>query len=208
MRLIVVLMCVVTFVLLDVVLSTVFYIQASGPDAFSDDFEDFNVYQSLLDLWVTLLVRSCLLLGASIGVLVNRTDGPFRVASLSTLVVLISLVLLTYALTKLLIFSEFGAQMYQPWFLSLFSWTCASSVGTMVLWRILSRTDDDGTSGEGRERLMDDGDEEDEDEGGTTGKVRPDSGATLGRLLSYCKKDAGLLSFAFFFLILSAVCKF
>lgn len=33
------------------------------------------------------------------------------------------------------------------------------------------------------------------------------SGATLGRLLTYCKKDGGLLSVAFLFLLISAVCE-
>ncbi|XP_062873516.1 ATP-binding cassette sub-family B member 9 isoform X2 [Trichomycterus rosablanca] len=206
MRLIVVVSCIVTFVVVDVVLSTVFYIQGSGPNPFSEDLEDFNIYQSILDLWATLMVRSCLLLGAAIGILVNRTEGPCRVASLGTLVVLVSLVMLTYALTKLLIFSEIGRLMYNPWFLSLFSWTCASSVGTMVLWKLLSRTDGGAAGGE-RVRL-DEGDEEDEDgTRGTGDKERVNSGATLGRLLYYCKKDAGLLSLAFFFLLLSAVCE-
>ncbi|XP_034154754.2 ATP-binding cassette sub-family B member 9 [Pangasianodon hypophthalmus] len=211
MRLTVVIGCIFTFVLVDTVVSTVLYVQWSGPDSFLDDILDFDVYRSVLDLWVVLLVRSCLLFGASVGVLINQQDGPKRVASLDTLVVLIGLTMLSYALAKLLIFSEMGTLMHDPWFLSLFSWTCISAMGSVFFWKLLSTTDV-ARSGVGeRERLVDGGEAEEREEEGEMRrkevKQKPNSGATLGRLLSYCKKDAGLLSLAFFFLLLSAVCE-
>ena len=38
-------------------------------------------------------------------------------------------------------------------------------------------------------------------------EMKSGSGATLGRLLSYCRKDGGLLSVAVLFLLVSAVCE-
>ncbi|XP_053466609.1 ATP-binding cassette sub-family B member 9 [Ictalurus furcatus] len=211
MRLTVVVGSIFTFVLVDDVVSTLLYVQWSGPNSFLDDILDFDVRHSVLDLWMVLLVRSCLLFGASVGVLINPQDGPKRVASLHTLVVLIGLTMLSYALAKLLIFSEMGALMHDPWFLSLFSWTCISAMGSVFFWKLLSNADV-ASSGVGeRERLVDGGEEEErEEEGEMRGKEvkqKPNSGATLGRLLSYCKEDTGLLSLAFFFLLLSAVCE-
>lgn len=212
MRLTVVVGSIFTFVLVDNVVSTLLYVQWSGPNSFLDDILDFDVRRSVLDLWMVLLVRSCLLFGASVGVLMNQQDGPKRVASLDTLVVLIGLTMLSYALAKLLIFSEMGALMHDPWFLSFFSWTCISAMGSVFFWKLLSNADV-ASSGVGeRERLVDGGEEEErEEEGEMRGKEvkqKPNSGATLGRLLSYCKEDTGLLSLAFFFLLLSAVCEF
>lgn len=211
MRLTVVVGSIFTFVLVDNVVSTLLYVQWSGPNSFLDDILDFDIRRSVLDLWMVLLVRSCLLFGASVGVLMNQQDGPKRVASLDTLVVLIGLTMLSYALAKLLIFSEMGALMHDPWFLSFFSWTCISAMGSVFFWKLLSNADV-ASSGVGeRERLVDGGEEEErEEEGEMRGKEvkqKPNSGATLGRLLSYCKEDTGLLSLAFFFLLLSAVCE-
>lgn len=200
------------FVLVDIVVSTTLYVQGSSVDVFADDVQDFDVHHSVLDLWGTLLVRTCLLLGGSIGVLWNRSDGPRRAASLGTLVVLMCLTILTYALAKLLVFSEEGGLMYDPWFLALFSWTCAAASVTMFLWKILAKPCVERTASEEREGLVEEEEEEDEEEatspkGRKGAKGPPNSGATVGRLLSYCKKDSGLLSIAFFFLLLSAVCK-
>lgn len=211
MRLTVVVCCIFTFVLVDTVVSTILYVRWSGPNSFSDDILDFDVHRSVLDLWLVLLVRSCLLLGASVGVLMNQQEGPKRVAFLDTLMVLIGLTMLSYALAKLLIFSETGAFMQDPWFLSLFSWTCVSAMGSVFFWKLLSSADVVSSGVGERERLVDEREEEEQEiESETRGKEvkrKQDSGATLGRLLSYCKEDAGLLSLAFFFLLLSAVCE-
>ncbi|XP_014026453.1 ABC-type oligopeptide transporter ABCB9 isoform X2 [Salmo salar] len=178
-----------------------------------------------------MLVRVCLLLGASIGVLWNRVDGPCRVSALGTLTLLICLTVSTYALAKLLMLSEQGDLAHQPWFLSLFSWTCVSVLGTVLLWRLLGRSPNTVTDGEGdgggsvceeTERLVEAAGEncteevEEQQNHGEKKRSRAsrkgtedqkNSGATLGRLLSYCSKYAGLLSVAFLFLLISAVCE-
>uniref|UniRef100_A0A4W5PE35 ABC-type oligopeptide transporter ABCB9 n=1 Tax=Hucho hucho TaxID=62062 RepID=A0A4W5PE35_9TELE len=186
----VVVSCILVFIVVDVIVTTVIYLHGSQTAIFTEDGENFDILHSVLDLWGTVLVRVCLLLGASIGVLWNRVDGPHRVSALETLTLLICLTISTYASAKLLILSEQGDLAHQPWFLSLFSWTCVSALGTVLLWRLLGRTPNTVTEGEG---------------GGTQDQTN--SGATMGRLLSYCSKDAGLLSVAVLFLLISAVCE-
>lgn len=210
MRVAVILSGSLVFTLVDIMVTTILYVHGSSLDIFSDELEDFDIHRSTLDLWGTVLIRVSLLFGGSIGVFFNRNDGPRRVSNLGTLVALICLTNMTYALAKLLMFSEEGALMYDPWFLSLFSWTCASAIGIMISWNLLSQTPNavsDREDSEETEGLVDGIETEDE----SSEKIRkesPHSGATIGRLLSYCKKDSGLLAIAFFFLLLSAVCKF
>uniref|UniRef100_A0A8C7DCR6 ABC-type oligopeptide transporter ABCB9 n=1 Tax=Oncorhynchus kisutch TaxID=8019 RepID=A0A8C7DCR6_ONCKI len=175
--------CILLFILVDVIVTTVLYLHGCQTAIFTEDVQNFDILHSVLDLWGTMLVRVCLLLGASIGVLWNRVDGPCRVSALGTLTLLICLTVSTYALAKLLMLSEQGDLAHQPWFLSLFSWTCVSVLGT-------------GDGGGNRSRASRKGTED-----------QKNSGATLGRLLSYCSKYAGLLSVAFLFLLISAVCE-
>uniref|UniRef100_A0A8C4I271 ABC-type oligopeptide transporter ABCB9 n=1 Tax=Dicentrarchus labrax TaxID=13489 RepID=A0A8C4I271_DICLA len=159
--------CTVLYILLDVVVTTVLYTHGSQVSIFKKDALNFNILQSALDVWGTVLLRVSLLLGASIGVLWNREDGPPRVAKLTTLILFICLIIITFTLTKLLMLSELGPLSHQPWILSLICWTCASSLGVMLLWWLLGKEKEEGSQ---------------EKETG--------SGATLGRLLTYCKKDA------------------
>lgn len=209
MRVAVIVSCNLVFTLVDIVLTTVLYIHGSNIDIFSDETEDFDIHRSTVDLWGTVLIRVSLLFGASIGVFFNRRDGPRRVSNLGTLVALICLTNMTYALAKLLMLSEEGNLMYDPWFLSLFSWTCVAAIGVMIFWKILSQTPNavsDREDSEDTERLVDETEDESE-KSMKSGKEHTHSGATIGRLLSYCKKDSSLLSIAFFFLLLSAVCE-
>ncbi|XP_070821297.1 ABC-type oligopeptide transporter ABCB9 [Chaetodon trifascialis] len=216
--------CTVLYILLDVAVTTVLYIRGSHLSIFSEDILNFNILQSVLDLWGTVLLRASLLLGATIGVSWNREDGPSRVAKLSTLIIVICLIILIYAAAKLLMLTELGPLIQQPWFLSLICWTWASSLGVMLLWRLLEKESKLGSShnssrgGGGRsedsEKLLETaGDEEQEarcERKKTGGRKEEEentsSGATLGRLLSYCRKDGWLLSVATLFLLIAAVC--
>ncbi|XP_041757311.2 ATP-binding cassette sub-family B member 9 [Coregonus clupeaformis] len=231
MGVIVVVSCILVFILVDVIVTTVLYLHGCQTAIFTEDVQNFDILHSVLDLWGTVLVRVCLLLGASIGVLWNRVDGPRRVSALGTLTLLICLTVSTYALAKLLMLSEQGDLAHQPWFLSLFSWTCVSVLGTVLLWRLLGRSPNTVTEGEGggggdvceeTERLVETAGEngteevEEQQEHGWKKRKRASrkgtqdqtkSGATLGRLLSYCSKYTGLLSVALIFLLISAVCE-
>ncbi|XP_059920892.1 ATP-binding cassette sub-family B member 9 isoform X2 [Gadus macrocephalus] len=219
--------CTLAFTLVDLIVSTVLYCHGSRLSSFSEDLLDFNVLLSLVDLWGCVLIRACLLLGASAGVLWNRELGPRRVSQLYTLVLLVSLTLGTFALVKLLILSEREGGL-TPWFLGLFSWTCVSALGVVLLWGLLGKETvpgggggsggGDGGGDEDRERLVDDREKEEEEKeegeeglgrrtGAKAGPQKTGSGATLGRLLWYCSEDVGLLSTAFLFLLISAVCE-
>ncbi|KAM6930812.1 ABC-type oligopeptide transporter ABCB9 [Xenentodon cancila] len=205
--------CTVLFISLDSVITTVLYMHGSHTSIFIKDALDFNILQSAFDLWGAVLLRASLLLGAVIGVSWNKEDGPARVSKLFTLILLFCMVNITYALAKLLMLSERESLSSQPWFLSLVAWTCASSLGVLLLWRqlgtesnsVVSNRSGRGHSGGGSgsedtEKLVETAGEEEE-------KKDINSGATLGRLLAYCRKDAGLLSLATLFLLISAVCE-
>lgn len=217
--------CSVLYFLLDVAVTTVLYTQGSHLDIFKKDVLNFTISHSVLDLWGTLLVRASLLLGASIGVSWNREDGPLRVARLTTLVIFICLLIITYTLAKLLMLTEVGPLTQQPWFLSLICWTCVSSLAFLLPWTLLGKVSKSvgghspsGVEGgsEDTEKLVETAGEEEQEVGcerknsskeGGQETQPPSSGATLGRLLSYCRKDGGLLSVAVLFLIIAAVCE-
>uniref|UniRef100_A0A669D507 Uncharacterized protein n=1 Tax=Oreochromis niloticus TaxID=8128 RepID=A0A669D507_ORENI len=180
--------CIVSFVLLDVVNPTVHYAHGSQLSTFAEDALNFNILQSALDIWGTVLLRASLLLGASLEVTWNKVDGPQRVAKSTSLILLICLIVITYTLAKLLMLTKVRTLSIndQPWLLSLICWTCASSLGVMLLWRWLGKQELGSERKKGKDSS---------------------SGATLGRLLNYCKKDAELLSVAVLFLLISAVCE-
>ncbi|XP_047236280.1 ATP-binding cassette sub-family B member 9 isoform X2 [Girardinichthys multiradiatus] len=130
------------------------------------------------------------------------------------------MVIITYALAKLLMLTELEPLSQQPWFLSLIGWTCASSLGVVLLWRQLGRVSSSvkaltirnsrgggGRVSEDTEKLVETADEEEEVVGRRKEEEMVSSRATLGRLLSYCRKDVGLLSLAVLFLLVSAVCE-
>uniref|UniRef100_A0A3Q0RKW1 ABC-type oligopeptide transporter ABCB9 n=1 Tax=Amphilophus citrinellus TaxID=61819 RepID=A0A3Q0RKW1_AMPCI len=213
--------CIVSYILLDVVITTVLYIHGSQLTTFTDDALNFNIHQSALDIWGTMLLRAALLLGASIGVSWNKVDAPQRVTKFTTLVLLVCMIIITYSLVKLLMLTEEEtvSLSQQPCLLSLICWTCASSLVITLLWRWLGKESDSvssrsGSSSSSRgargsedtEKLVETSDEE-EHEVESDGKKEEasSSGATLGRLLAYCKKDAGVLSVAVLFLLISAV---
>uniref|UniRef100_A0A3Q0RXD2 ATP-binding cassette, sub-family B (MDR/TAP), member 9 n=1 Tax=Amphilophus citrinellus TaxID=61819 RepID=A0A3Q0RXD2_AMPCI len=215
--------CIVSYILLDVVITTVLYIHGSQLTTFTDDALNFNIHQSALDIWGTMLLRAALLLGASIGVSWNKVDAPQRVTKFTTLVLLVCMIIITYSLVKLLMLTEEEtvSLSQQPCLLSLICWTCASSLVITLLWRWLGKESDSvssrsGSSSSSRgargsedtEKLVETSDEE-EHEVESDGKKEEasSSGATLGRLLAYCKKDAGVLSVAVLFLLISAVCE-
>lgn len=209
--------CAVSYVLVDVVVTTVLYMRGSHVSIFKRDLLNFNMVQSAVDLWVTVLFRASLLLGASIGVSWNREDGPSRVAKLSNLIVFVCMVIATYPLIKMLMLTEVGPLTHQPWILSLICWTCASTLGFLLPWRLLAKESKSarghsssrggGGDSEDTEKLVETAGEEEREGSHGREKEQPSSGATLWRLLSYCRKDGGMLSVAIVFLIIAAVCE-
>uniref|UniRef100_A0A8C6U7E2 ABC-type oligopeptide transporter ABCB9 n=1 Tax=Neogobius melanostomus TaxID=47308 RepID=A0A8C6U7E2_9GOBI len=165
----------------------------------------FDAQRSVLDVWTWVLLRCGLLIGGCVGVMWNRRDGPRRVASSVSAVVLFAMVNTTYVVAKALALSEAEPLTEQPWELSLVCWSCAASVGGALLWRELGNIHDQVTRSrktclrpDAYFRYLPRSGEEPE---------QTNSGATLGRLLCYCRKDASLLTVAMLFLLISAVCE-
>lgn len=207
--------CTLAYVLLDVTITTVLYVHGGHPSIIAEDVRNFNVLWSLLDLWALVLLRSALLLGAAIGVWWNRGAGPRRAEKATAAVVLLALVMLTFAVAKLLLLTEARPLAQQPWTLSLLCWTLASSLGFLLPWRLLGKVPPPTGGSSSRRRrgcedtekmLNADCEEQHPPEDGGEEK-QASSGATLGRLLAYSRKDGGLLSVAVLFLLVSAVCK-
>ncbi|KAF3696191.1 ATP-binding cassette sub-family B member 9 ATP-binding cassette transporter 9 [Channa argus] len=215
--------CTVLYILLDIVITTVLYAHGLNLNIFKNDALDFNIHQSALDLWGTVLLRASLLLGASIGVSWNKEEGPPRVTSLNNLILLFCLIIVTYTLAKMLMLTELDSLSHRPWPLTLICWTCVSCLAVTLLWRLLGKESKPvsyqnsirrGLGTKDTEKLMETADEEEQEESRKTGKEERSqekentaSGATLGRLLSYCRKDSELLSIAVLFLLISAVCE-
>lgn len=219
----------VLYTLVDVVVTTVLYTRGLDFSTFKRDVLNFAIMQSAVDIWGVMLLRASLLLGASTGVLWNREDGPLRVAKLATPVILICMIIISYTLAKLLMVSEVGPLGKQPWFLSLICWTCASTLGVLLPWTLLGRSQSSssrrrrrrssgssGASCEDTKKLVEAAsrdeqvagcDREGLSEEEKQKKEQPSSGATLGRLLSYCRKDGTLLAVAILFLIIAATCE-
>lgn len=208
------------FAFLDFLVSSLLFTKGFSLAVFLSSCATFDPARSLLDLWLWAWLRGALVLGAVLGVVWNRREGPGRAASSVTAVVFVSMVNGTHAVAKALVLTELDSLLKQPWELGLVVWSCVASVGVSLLWRELGNTQVSSPppSSEDRERLLDPC----QDQTGSKARdqdcnqTRPgaeeepeesNSGATLGRLLCYCRKDASLLTVATLFLLISAVCE-
>ncbi|XP_075879126.1 ABC-type oligopeptide transporter ABCB9 [Nelusetta ayraudi] len=213
----------VVFALLDLAVTTVLYTHGLDFSQFWSDTLGFSMTRSSVDVWAAALLRAALLLGASLGVLWNREAGPGRVARLLTPVLLLCMVVVSYSLAKLLLRAEEGPLDQQPWFLSLVCWTCASTPGLLLPWNLLGRSsgstrrsrrrrrrssESSTTGSEDTKNLVEAASGEEQGSGGGAEEKQKveevSSSATLGRLLSYCRKDGALLLVAFTFLSVAA----
>ncbi|XP_075424407.1 ABC-type oligopeptide transporter ABCB9 isoform X2 [Ascaphus truei] len=204
MRLWRLILCILAFTVCDLTVTTVLYVYSCKEPSVVQDFLHFTVFHSLLDVWGTSLLRVCISLGAVIGTARNRTQGPRRLQASGTPMALVCYLIATYGVIKLLLYSEAEKPVRDPWFWSLLTWTWLSSAVTLWAWRRLGRV----TPGRERSGLYSPltGDQE----GARERRQKQEagsrvSGATVGRLLSYSKQDAGYLTAAFIFLLLCTV---
>lgn len=184
------------YVSLDVGVTTTIYVFSHLDRSLLEDIRHFNVFDSVLDLWAACLYRSCLLLGATIGVAKNSALGPRRLRASRTAITLVCLFVGIYAMVKLLLFSEVRRPIRDPWFWALFVWTYISLAASFLLWWLLSavRPDAEALDAEA-------------DGFPAEGQPPPEqaSGATLQKLLSYTKPDIAFLVAASFFLVVAAL---
>ena len=190
------------FMSMDVGMTTAIYVLSHLDRSLLEDIRHFNIFDSVLDLWAACLYRSCLLLGATIGVAKNSALGPRRLRASWTVIALVCLFVGIYTVVKLLLFSEVRKPVRDPWFWALFVWTYVSLAASFVLWWLLSTVRPDAKALEpGAEAQAE----------GFPREGRPPreqaSGATLQKLLSYTKPDVAFLVAASFFLIVAALGK-
>ncbi|XP_058996009.1 ABC-type oligopeptide transporter ABCB9 isoform X2 [Mustela lutreola] len=188
------------FMSMDVGMTTAIYILSHLDRSLLEDIRHFNIFDSVLDLWAACLYRSCLLLGATIGVAKNSALGPRRLRASWTVIALVCLFVGIYTMVKLLLFSEVRKPVRDPWFWALFVWTYISLAASFMLWWLLSTVRPDA-------KALEPGAEAEAD--GFPREPRPPreqaSGATLQKLLSYTKPDVAFLVAASFFLIVAAL---
>ncbi|XP_023576434.1 ATP-binding cassette sub-family B member 9 [Octodon degus] len=188
------------FMSLDVSVTTAIYAFSHLDRSLLDDIRHFNIFDSVLDLWAACLYRSCLLLGATIGVAKNSALGPRRLRASWLVITLVCLSVGIYTMAKLLLFSEVRRPIRDPWFWALFVWTYVSLAASSLLWRLLS------TVKPGTEALEPStGAEAEGFHGDSRAPAEQASGATLQKLLSYTRPDAAFLVAAAFFLIVAAL---
>ncbi|KAM4827549.1 ABC-type oligopeptide transporter ABCB9 isoform 2-T3 [Thomomys bottae] len=188
------------FMSMDVGVTTAIYAFSHLDRSLLEDIRHFNIFDSVLDLWAACLYRSCLLLGATIGVAKNSALGPRRLRASWIVITLVCLFVGIYAMVKLLLFSEVRRPIRDPWFWALFVWTYISLAASFLLWWLLSTVKPDAETLEPATGAEADG---------FHGEGRPPaeqaSGATLQKLLSYTKPDMAFLVAASFFLIMAAL---
>ncbi|XP_028622055.1 ATP-binding cassette sub-family B member 9 isoform X3 [Grammomys surdaster] len=184
------------FVSMDVGVTTAIYAFSHLDRSLLEDIRHFNIFDSVLDLWAACLYRSCLLLGATIGVAKNSALGPRRLRASWLVITLVCLFVGIYAMAKLLLFSEVRRPIRDPWFWALFVWTYISLAASFLLWGLLATVRPDAEA-------LEPGNEGFHGEGGAPAEQA--SGATLQKLLSYTKPDVAFLVAASFFLIVAAL---
>uniref|UniRef100_A0A2K5QWU3 ABC-type oligopeptide transporter ABCB9 n=1 Tax=Cebus imitator TaxID=2715852 RepID=A0A2K5QWU3_CEBIM len=188
------------FMSVDVCMTTAIYVFSHLDRSLLEDIRHFNIFDSVLDLWAACLYRSCLLLGATIGVAKNSALGPRRLRASWLVITLVCLFVGIYAMVKLLLFSEVRRPIRDPWFWALFVWTYLSLAASFLLWWLLS------TVRPGTQALEPGAATEAEGfPGGGQPLPEQASGATLQKLLSYTKPDVAFLVAASFFLIVAAL---
>uniref|UniRef100_A0A8B9T7V4 ATP-binding cassette sub-family B member 9 n=1 Tax=Anas platyrhynchos TaxID=8839 RepID=A0A8B9T7V4_ANAPL len=184
----------------DVAVTTLLYAHGRGGRDILQDLRHFNIFNSLLDVWGGCLYRSCVLLGASIGVATNTAYGPRRLRASRTFIAVVCLLMGIYMMVKLLLYSEVRRTIKDPWFWGLFAWTYVALAATFGLWQLLACvTSSREALGHGSESRT----EAEESCDAPRDKREEAAGPTIHKLLSYTKPDAFFLGIASFFLLVA-----
>jgi hypothetical protein len=209
----------VTFGLLDCTVATLLY--GSGIQ-FSvhlhTDTSPYHFETSTIELWFIAVLRSAVLLGASIGVIFNVTDGPKRLQEKGYIFFTLATLLAMFAVVKMLVCTEYLE--VTAWFWCEFAWSLSGSLTFCIGYSMLRTinvspatnvsNNINETEGERRRLLPDvqattanDDTEKDQEETTTKAKI-----STICRLAAYSKPDVHYLLVAFIFMVISSVCKY
>ncbi|XP_075033833.1 ABC-type oligopeptide transporter ABCB9 [Mixophyes fleayi] len=196
-----VMLCTLIFTVCDLTISTILYIYSCKRASIIQDMVHFSIFHSLMDVWGTCLLRTCISVGAVIGVARNRMNGPQRLQASITPMTLVCYLIASYTVIKLLLYSEEEKPVKDPWFWSLLAWTWMSSAVTLVTWKQLGELTPCREGARFYSELFDNQEVTQEDRQKREAESEI-SGATVGRLLSYSKQDSGYLLIAIVFLLL------
>lgn len=113
----------------DCVVSTISYgyhIEWDWRRDFADKIFDYNSAE--LDLWALCIIRLAVVVGALVGVVFNRRNGPFCIGDFSLVFICIGVAMASYSPVKLLALAEIRKDFSDiPWFWTLFSWNIFAS---------------------------------------------------------------------------------
>ena len=212
--------------LLDAVASFLLFIHGDQLKQTLEEVVSFTIKSNMLDLWVLSIIRVSVSLGSSIGVLLNRRDGPIRVRKSETIVTVLSGMMVVYAIVKLLLRSELPHWYKDIWFWILMTWTVLASLTMRGCWELLGKVKSrinrpvvlvNSTNEMDQEYLVestsmqtendDDSDDTSEEGGSEKDEMEKGSRRTLLRLFSYSKPDIPYILVGFVGLLVSSASK-
>lgn len=159
----------------------------------------FNIYTSMLELYVFSLLRICIMTGVIIGLIWNKTEGIVRMKKVSVIILILSVIMWSYTIVKLLVYFEpLTANKKNPWFWSMFAWSLLMSALFYLNWSLLASIKVSSASYNNINSTEEtDTDSIDEEE-------KPKA-ASITRLLKLSKPDIHILGVAFVFLTICSL---
>jgi len=175
------------------------------------DISSYSFATSVIEFWFCAIVRSAVLCGVVIGRLCNKTDGQQRLLYTWPASTVVAVLMMMFAVVKMLAYTEVNGQSAIFW--CQFAWMLVASVtfhaGFVILRRtrnvdsVVVNTSINTEDSEQQPLLYGSSNEEISSDKATGEKM-----SVVLRLLSYSKPDAHLISIAFIFMVISAVCMY
>ena len=171
----------------------------------------YSFSTSVIEFWFFAIFRSAVLGGAVIGWLYNSSDSLQRLSYTWPASVVVAVLMMMFAVVKMLAYTEVSSHSALFW--CQFSWMLVASVtfhaGFIILIRtrnvenIIVNTSINSENADQQPLLSGNSTEEVSSE-----KTTRKNMSVVFRLLSYSKPDAPLITVAFIFMVVSAVCKY
>lgn len=171
----------------------------------------YSFSTSVIEFWFFAIFRSAVLGGAVIGWLYNSSDSLQRLSYTWPASVVVAVLMMMFAVVKMLAYTEVNSHSALFW--CQFSWMLVASVtfhaGFIILIRtrnvenIIVNTSINSENADQQPLLSGNSTEEVSSE-----KTTRKNMSVVFRLLSYSKPDAPLITVAFIFMVVSAVCKY
>ena len=120
----------------DFILSTILYGHGSEFKYYLvTDIRFFKFDESFLEFWVFSCLRFILAIGAIIGIWKNTKHAVYRIEWSQLIIFAMSAFMWSYAIVKLLLYSETGALWDKDvWFWCFFAWTIIASILLYLHW--------------------------------------------------------------------------